>query len=375
MKRGFTLIELLAVIVILAIISLIAVPVVINIINDSKKESISRSVDLYIDHVQKVLAKEQMTNPTYTPDTCEIQDGDLKCFKGEEELTTSNGTKILKVEMNGKKPSNGTIKINNNKISYKNVLLENIYHHMDEAGQKTTTTEEKSSQEEQSLQEEQVITIGEDTTEETGDTLVTIQSGPNKDKAIKKGTVITIGTENFYVYKYSNNIVYAIAKYNLKVGGVYNDDTSSYTAYTPSEVTNLQDPEMRGYIYGQSVRKGTTLFSSSEVHGTNYSSYEGSIVEGYVNEYKSKLEAIGAEIEEARLITKEELEGLGCSSSGYTCSSAPSFIYSTSYWSGSANNTDDVWIVYSDADFDSYPYTDYEDFGVRPVIGISISEI
>ena len=362
MKRGFTLIELLAVIVILAIIALIAVPIVVNIINDSKKESISRSVDLYIDHVQKVLAKEQMTNPTYTPDKCEIKDGDLICSKGEEELTTSNGTKILKVEMNGKKPSNGTIKINNNKISYKNVLLENIYYHMDEVGHKTTTTEE------------QVITIGEDTTEETGDTLVTIQSGPNKDKAIKKGTVITIGTENFYVYKYSNNIVYAIAKYNLKVGGVYNN---GYTAYTPSEVTNLQDPEMRGFITGQSERKGTTPFSSSEVHGTGYNSYEGSIVEGYVNEYKSKLEAIGAEIEEARLITKEELEGLGCSSSGYTCSSAPSFIYSTSYWSGSAKSLHNVWSVYSNASFtDNYYTNNYGTyFGVRPVIGISISEI
>ena len=370
MKKGFTLIELLAVIVILAIIALIAVPVVINIINDSKKESISRSIDLYIDHVQKVLAKEQMTNPTYTPDKCEIQkEGDLICSKGEEELTTSNGTKILKVEMNGKKPSNGTIKINNNKISYENVLLENIYHHMDETGQKTTTTEEKSSQ------EEQVITIGEDTTEETGDALVTIQSGPNKDKAIKKGTVITIGTENFYVYKYSNNIVYAIAKYNLKVGGVYNFDDVDYTAYTSSEVTNLQDPEMRGWIDGQSEYKGTTPFSSDEIHGTNYSSYEGSIVEGYVNEYKSKLEAIGTKIEEARLITKEELEGLGCSSSGNTCNSAPSFIYSTSYWSGSAIISDHVWSVSSRASFDSTYYTYSHNYGVRPVIGISISEI
>ena len=367
MKRGFTLIELLAVIVILAIIALIAVPIVLNIIDDSKKESISRSVDLYMDHVQKTITKEQIKNSKYNPDTCKIQkDGDLKCSKGEEELTTSNGTKILKVEMNGKKPSYGTIKINNNKIIYENVLLENIYHRMDEAGQKTTTTEE------QSPQEEQVITIGEDTSEETGDTLVTIQSGPNKDKAIKKGTVITIGTENFYVYKYSNNTVYAIAKYNLKVGGVYN---SSYTAYTPSEVTNLQDSEMRGWISGQSERKGTTPFSSSEVHGTNYSSYEGSIVEGYVNEYKSKLEAIGAEIEEARLITKEELEGLGCSASSNTCNTAPSFIYSTSYWSGSASYANNVWLVFSDAYFSDYSYSSNYSFGVRPVIGISISEI
>ncbi len=367
-KKGFTLIELLAVIVILAIIALIAVPIVLNIIDDSKKESINRSVDLYMDHVQKVIAQEQLKNPTYTPDKCEIQkDGDLICSKGEEELTTSNGTKILKVEMNGKKPSNGTIKINNNKISYENVLLENVYHHMNEEGQKTTTTTE-----EQSSQEEQVITIGEDTSEETGDTLVTIQSGPNKDKAIKKGTVITIGTEKFYVYKYSNNIVYAIAKYNLKVGGVYN---SGYTAYTPSEVTNLQDSEMIGWISGQSERKGTTPFSSSEVHGTNYSSYEGSIVEGYVNEYKSKLEAIGAKIEEAKLITQAELEGLECSSSGYTCNTAPSFIYSTTYWSGSANNTHNVWRVNSSADFFSSSYANNDSFGVRPVIGISISEI
>ena len=37
MKKGFTLIELLAVITILAIISLVAVPIVINIIEDSKE--------------------------------------------------------------------------------------------------------------------------------------------------------------------------------------------------------------------------------------------------------------------------------------------------------------------------------------------------
>ena len=39
MKKGFTLIELLAVIVILAIIALIATPVILNIINDARKEA------------------------------------------------------------------------------------------------------------------------------------------------------------------------------------------------------------------------------------------------------------------------------------------------------------------------------------------------
>ena len=53
MKKGFTLIELLAVIVILAIIALIAVPVVIHIINDSKKSSEEQSVELYMDSIKK----------------------------------------------------------------------------------------------------------------------------------------------------------------------------------------------------------------------------------------------------------------------------------------------------------------------------------
>ena len=41
MKKGFTLIELLAVIVILAIIALIATPIVLDIIDSSKKIAIS----------------------------------------------------------------------------------------------------------------------------------------------------------------------------------------------------------------------------------------------------------------------------------------------------------------------------------------------
>ena len=123
MKRGFTLIELLAVIVILAIIALIAVPIVVNIINDSKKESIQRSIDLYMDTVQKRITQENM-KVKYDPERCDIQDnGNVKCYVGEEAIKTSTGEEELKIEMKGQTPESGTITIVDNKLYY-DVTLE-----------------------------------------------------------------------------------------------------------------------------------------------------------------------------------------------------------------------------------------------------------
>jgi len=42
-KKGFTLIELLAVIVILAIIALITAPIILNVIEDARRDAASRS--------------------------------------------------------------------------------------------------------------------------------------------------------------------------------------------------------------------------------------------------------------------------------------------------------------------------------------------
>ena len=63
MKHGFTLIELLAVIVILAIIALIAAPIVINIINDSKKSSQKESINMYASAVENAASNYLLRNP------------------------------------------------------------------------------------------------------------------------------------------------------------------------------------------------------------------------------------------------------------------------------------------------------------------------
>ena len=188
------------------------------------------------------------------------------------------------------------------------------------------------------------------------------------------GTIVTIGDQQFYTIGTEGDNVKLLAKYNLQVGNVCTSSSSCTPIENP---TGLQDSTMIGYPPdGSYPRYGTTLFSSSSQMGTNYSDYTGSIVEGYVNAYKIKLETnFGVPVIEARLITKDELESndIGCSSTDNTCSGAPSFIYETSYWSGSALSTDLVWFVYSDGFFVSDYYFDADGYGVRPVIIISKS--
>ena len=66
-KKGFTLIELLAVIVILAIIAVIATPIILGIVENTRKEAFQRSVELVVKATDlNVNNKIYETNYTYT---------------------------------------------------------------------------------------------------------------------------------------------------------------------------------------------------------------------------------------------------------------------------------------------------------------------
>ena len=191
------------------------------------------------------------------------------------------------------------------------------------------------------------------------------------------GTIVTIGDQQFYTIGTEGDNVKLLSMYNLYVGSECTSSSGLCTSYG-EEATGKQDSTMLGFIDEQNVWKGTTVFSSSSQKGTKYSDYNGSIVERYVNEYKGILEGeeYGIDVVEARLITKDELESedIGCDSSNYTCSDAPSLIYSTSYWSGSAYGSYDVWLVYSSGSLGNFSYSNAK-VGVRPVIVIPKSEI
>ena len=193
----------------------------------------------------------------------------------------------------------------------------------------------------------------------------------------KIGNEKCFGSECFYIISSTEETVTMLAKYNLYVGGEYN---SSWTAYG-DEATGKQNSNMLGYVRGQSIRKGTTKFSNTNYWSSTVSSYpayvydSNSTLYSYVENYKTYLSTLGVTPIEARLITYEELESLGCSGSDNSCSEAPEWVYATTYWSGSAYGTRRVWSVYGNGSFVNSNYIDVLDFGVRPVITISKSLI
>lgn len=110
-----------------------------------------------------------------------------------------------------------------------------------------------------------------------------------------------------------------------------------------SSATGIQDSSMTGYISDSNFRRETTIFSSSSQKGENYSDYIGSVVEGYVNSYMNYLNDFGISVVEARLISNSDLEKLGCFASQKSCtSSIYSWVYSTSYWTGTSEVTSSI---------------------------------
>ena len=111
-KKGFTLIELLAVIVILAVIALIAVPIVLQIINSSKKSSYVRSAELYAHSLENNISAQQLLDSTYNPESCTVN---------SEGTALCDGRTIEVVESNTS-PKSGTIKIKKGEVDEGSIL-------------------------------------------------------------------------------------------------------------------------------------------------------------------------------------------------------------------------------------------------------------
>ena len=215
-------------------------------------------------------------------------------------------------------------------------------------------------------------------------------------------------SEDFYVMKDNGDTITALAKYNLLVGNtvVYNDDFSDETV-TPISMSEegygLQN-SIAGYMPFDSegnplshTMKGTIAFA--EIKNENYgywtdntsshnllskygTSYPANVFDSNsllyepVQNYKTYLKnTLGKTSIDARLITYEELTSLGCNVSEETCKSAPTWVYSSNYWTASAGSYSTVWYVASFDYFDRNFFSQIVIAGLRPVITIKKSEL
>ena len=186
------------------------------------------------------------------------------------------------------------------------------------------------------------------------------------------GSEAVIGDEHFYVISSDDTTVTMLAKYNLHVGNTYDAENGVVPLNNP---TGIQELTAKGWFYNYSVSNpiiGVKPFASTN-YWSNISSYpsyvynQNSYLYGYVNNYKGYLEGLGVTIKEGRLITLEELISLGCVPSSNSCGGAPNWVYSSTYWSGSAETNNKVWYVASNSNSYATTYSN-NIYGVRPVI-------
>ena len=198
------------------------------------------------------------------------------------------------------------------------------------------------------------------------------------------GSEVCIDTECFYVISSTNMTVTMLSKYNLHVGNRVDDNWKKTSIVNP---TGIQNSNAIGWFQGYSTNNpaiGTISFSNTNYwynnglnsnYGINFPAYvydSNSNLYSHVENYKSYLNNFGVIINEARLITYEELIQLGCNASSLNCSGASRWVYATSYWSGSVGANCELWHVASNSYFgDRDKWYIAHGAGIRPVITIS----
>lgn len=121
MKKGFTLIELIAVILILGFIALITVPKALDVIEDSKKESVVNSAKVYVKAVNEAIINERMNKNKIGDGTYSIMNNGLLCIGIIQADSTCSG-KTIDLGLKSNNFSCGYVRVSDGKVSE----LENV---------------------------------------------------------------------------------------------------------------------------------------------------------------------------------------------------------------------------------------------------------
>lgn len=116
MKKGFTLIELIAVILILGFIALITVPKALDVIEDSKKESVVNSAKVYVKAVNEAIINERMNKNKIGDGTYSIASNGNICIGTLNVYQECTGDTWLNIDKKNSYPECGKITIEDGKV-------------------------------------------------------------------------------------------------------------------------------------------------------------------------------------------------------------------------------------------------------------------
>jgi len=373
-KKGFTLIELLAIIVILAIIAVITVPIILNVIDNAKKGAAKDSAYGYKDAVNKYYVSELYENLGFNLDgSYTITD------KGR----LSNETGVHEIPFTGTTPTGGYLTYENNILTSGCIAMDE-YKVTIENGEVTTVEKGNCGE----ISTPKAIAIISQ--EETGKLL--------------SGDEVRIGeTEHFYVVSSNENETVLLSKYNLNVGnntqpeeyGKLGMQNSKAIGWDGKDVNTLRSSPANS-LFSSSIYWHDASTSNLKSHyGTSYNDSNNSIydvsyngapgtnnysVAYYVETYADELEKFEVIVRNSRLLTLGEAYDLGCEQNSCTnVLEKNEFVYSTSYWLGSASSGYGVKLIFADGRVNQEYPTSWDIWpnalGVRPVIVVNTSDI
>ena len=179
--------------------------------------------------------------------------------------------------------------------------------------------------------------------------------------------------ECFYVISDNGNTVTALSEWNLNVGDNKN----------PNVVDGVQDESVKGYVRGQ-TKYGHVIFSDNNYwQDSNKDDEKGFVFDlnsnlySYVQNYQLYLRnTLNKKSVTATLLNYEQILSLGCSTN--KCVNEPSWLRTTSYWSGVAYSYSSNKILAFSPILPFAATVEYDSisgYGVRPVITISKTEL
>ena len=177
------------------------------------------------------------------------------------------------------------------------------------------------------------------------------------------GDEVTVGGEQFYVLEWDNNCdtVNLISKYNLNTAGTAQQNATYKTTACAFSSTNYW----------------SSSFTSSPFNLNDFIGYTATDAIGKAKSYGRSKGAVSS-----RLLSYEEANALKSKESSNAkirsmyrgnANTADGYLY---YWLGSADYTDNVWLVDGcNCDLFNYSFVNSGDCGVRPVITVLKSKI